>query len=77
MDADAATGHQVDLEVGANTIKVKVTSADTTVTQTYTLTVTRLTPRAREEHASRRVIVRLTSATITNGADRPALHHRR
>ena len=41
-DADAgADGHQVDLEVGANTIKVQVTAEDTTTLRTYTLVVTR------------------------------------
>ena len=41
-DADSgADGHQVDLEVGANTIKVRVTAEDTTTTQTYTIVVTR------------------------------------
>ena len=41
-DADAgADGHQVDLEVGANTIKVRVTAEDTTTLRTYTLVVTR------------------------------------
>ena len=41
-DADGVkAGHQVALDVGANTIKVKVTAEDTTNTQTYTLTVTR------------------------------------
>ena len=41
-DADANTdGHQVALEVGANTIKVQVTAEDTTTLRTYTLVVTR------------------------------------
>ena len=41
-DADMNTsGQQVDLSVGANTIKVKVTAEDTTTTQTYTVVVTR------------------------------------
>ena len=42
--ADADTdkdGHQVDLETGANTIKVKVTAEDGSTTKTYTVTVTR------------------------------------
>ena len=44
-DADANTaGHQVDLEVGENTIQVKVTLADTLASRTYTLAVTRATP---------------------------------
>ena len=36
-----ADGHQVDLVVGANTIKVKVTAGDGTTTKTYAMTVTR------------------------------------
>ena len=40
-DADTiAPGHQVDLAVGVNTIKVQVTAEDSTVTRTYVLTVT-------------------------------------
>ena len=40
-DADgAATGHQVALEVGENTIKVKVTAEDDATTETYTVVVT-------------------------------------
>ena len=40
--ADAGTGgHQADLSVGENTIKVKVISAQGTATSTYTLVVTR------------------------------------
>ena len=41
-DADSGTeGHQVNLSVGENTFKVKVTAGDTTTMQTYTLVVTR------------------------------------
>ena len=41
-DANAtATGHQVALLVGTNTIEVKVTAADATTTKTYTVLVTR------------------------------------
>ena len=41
-DADATkNGRQVSLAVGANTIKVQVTAADSTMMQTYTVTVTR------------------------------------
>ncbi|MYA32414.1 MAG: hypothetical protein F4037_01600 [Gemmatimonadales bacterium] len=41
-DADGITaGHQVALNVGANTIKVKVTAEDETTTKTYTVAVTR------------------------------------
>ena len=41
-DADGnANGHQVDLAVGENAVKVKVTAADGVTTETYTVTVTR------------------------------------
>ena len=41
-DADAAVaGHQVDLAVGANTVKIRVTPADRLRTRTYTVLVTR------------------------------------
>ena len=41
-DADGnANGHQVNLAVGENTVKVKVTAADGVTTGTYTVTVTR------------------------------------
>ena len=40
-DAATKTGHQVDLDPGANVIKVRVTSADTNTEQDYTVTVTR------------------------------------
>ena len=41
-DADTtADGHQVDLAVGENVVKVKVTAADGVATETYTVTVTR------------------------------------
>ena len=41
-DADSATqGHQASLRVGENNMKVRVTSADGTTTEDYTLTVTR------------------------------------
>ena len=41
-DADDTNGgHQLDLAVGENTIKVKVTAEDEAATTTYTLTVTR------------------------------------
>ena len=47
-DADAETeGQQVDLELGANTIKVQVTSADGNSSETYTVTVTRNTVDTR------------------------------
>ena len=40
-DSDPATGFQVDLSTGANTIKVKVTAEDLINTETYTVTVIR------------------------------------
>ena len=41
-DADAGTaGHQANLDVGDNTVKVKVTSQDATATRTYVIVVTR------------------------------------
>ena len=45
-DAHTDTGFQVALNVGANTIKVKVTAEDTTTTRTYTVEVTRDALRA-------------------------------
>ena len=43
-DADGnARGHQVDLDVGENTIRIKVTAEDSSTTQTYTIVVTRNT----------------------------------
>ena len=41
-DADGvAVGHQAALDVGQNTVKVKVTAADTVANQTYTVVITR------------------------------------
>ena len=40
-DSDAENGFQVDLAVGANTLKVKVTAEDGETTETYTVVVTR------------------------------------
>ena len=41
-DADGTTdGHQVDLAVGENTVKVKVTAEDGTTSETYTLAILR------------------------------------
>ena len=58
-DADgAATGHQVALEVGENTIKVKVTAEDDATTDTYTVVVTRQAQTQPE----------IWSATVTPGA---------
>ena len=46
-DADGVKeGFQVDLAAGANTIKVKVTAADTVTIATYTVVVTRAAPMA-------------------------------
>lgn len=44
-DLDNATdGHQVPLVVGENTIRVQITAANSTVLDTYTVTVTRVEP---------------------------------
>ena len=40
-DEDPVTGFQASLDVGANTIKVKVTAQDDNTTETYTVAVTR------------------------------------
>ena len=40
-DSQPATGYQVDLEPGANSISITVTATDEVTTQTYTVTVTR------------------------------------
>ncbi|MYD99234.1 MAG: cadherin-like beta sandwich domain-containing protein, partial [Gammaproteobacteria bacterium] len=65
-DADADTeGFQVDLEVGANTIGVRVTAEDGTTTRTYTMVVTREASRVSadalasnlDEHFSKRLYV--------------------
>ena len=40
-DSQPATGHQVDLEPGANSISIMLTATDEVTTQTYTVTVTR------------------------------------
>ena len=42
VDADSATGFQVALSEGENTVNVKVTAEDTSATETYTVVVTRL-----------------------------------
>ena len=58
-DADSvATDQQVALEVGANTIKVKVTAEDDATTETYTVVVTRQAQTQPE----------IWSATVTPGA---------
>ena len=42
-DSDTTNGFQVDLDVGENTIKAKVTAEDNVTTRTYTVVVTRAT----------------------------------
>ena len=65
-DADAVKdGFQVDLEVGANTINVRVTAEDGSTTRTYTMVVTRPESRVSpdalasnlDEHFSKRLYV--------------------
>ena len=64
-DADSNTGgQQVDLSVGANTIKVRVTAEDTTTTQTYTIVATRRDATgvcARTEHVRDAIVKALAS----------------
>ena len=61
-DADGmATGQQVALVVGANTIKVKVTAEDAMTTQTYTVTVNRATAEDAGEWSAT-----LTTGVVTN-----------
>ena len=53
-DADSvATGHQVDLDPGDNTVKVRATKG--TATQDYTLTITRAKPRVSIAASANRV----------------------
>ncbi len=62
-DADgSASGQQVALDVGANTIKVKVTAEDATTTQTYTVVVTRAAPAASTDAA-------LSGLVLNDGAN--------
>ena len=63
-DADATpeNGHQVSLDVGENTIKVKVTAEDGTTTETYTVTVTRAEPDSTDATLS-------ALALSSNGSD--------
>ena len=65
-DADAVKdGFQVDLEVGANTVRVRVTAEDGSTTRTYTMVVTREASRVSadalasnlDEHFSKRFYV--------------------
>ena len=58
-----ATGHQVDLEVGANVIGVRVTGHDGVTERTYTVTVTRA-PAAGEPTS------RSASSRTTTGSAR-------
>ena len=58
---DAKSGHQVPLDVGENTIKVKVTAEDGTTTETYTVTVTRAEPD--------RTDATLRSLALSNASD--------
>ncbi len=51
-------GHQVDLEVGENVFKIKVTAGDGDTTQTYTITVTRTKPE---------VSISVDAVTVTEG----------
>ena len=60
-------GHQVPLDVvGENTIKVKVTAADDTTTETYTVTVTRAEPD--------RTDATLRSLELSNASERFPYH---
>ena len=47
MPTRTPPGHQVDLDVGENVVKIEVTSEDSTKTKTYTVTVTRAKPEVR------------------------------
>ena len=58
-DADLAAGHQVSLDVGANTVKVKVTAEDGNATKTYTVVVTR--------ESERELVVSATRLTVDEG----------
>ncbi len=68
-DADGmTTGQQVALDVGANTIKVKVTAEDAMTTQTYTVTVN----RAMADTVTRPAPPRTPTPTITYEGREPA-----
>ena len=68
VDADLDTaGHQVDLSVGANTIKVRVTSTDLSETETYTVVVTRLADTTLVKNAHFARSFRRLGGNFTNG----------
>ena len=63
-DADGvADGHQVDLAVGANVVRVRVTAADGAPVRTYQVTVTR-----RDASVSAAALVSNTTLTPTTGS---------
>ena len=67
--ADAAPGtggHQVSLNVGANTITVTVTATDNSTTKTYTITVTRAASPATDATLS---VLSLSGATLKQSGD--------
>ena len=70
-DADVVEeGFQVDLEVGENTIKVRVTAEDGSTTRTYTVVVTRAEPLASPDallsNLDERNVTSLYAGTPTN-----------
>ncbi len=69
-DAETGTnGHQVNLVVGDNTFKVKVTADDGVVTRTYTLVVTREAPVAVSFGSSSYNVGEGESVTVTVSLD--------
>ena len=62
---DAKSGHQVSLDVGPNTIKVKVTAEDGTTTETYTVVVTRAEPDSTDATLSALVLSNGSPITLT------------
>ena len=73
-DADTAAGHQVSLEPGENTIKVKVTATNMTDTLTYTLTVRRARPGICDRTEQIRTAILGEIAGVTDCADVTATH---
>ena len=68
-DADPNTDHQqVDLVIGPNTIKVKVTAEDGTTVQTYTVVVTRTDAAPVFTSAATASVVENTTAVLTVAA---------